>query len=51
MAQVGSIVTGGTVLGFVYENKLLPRHQIMVPPGVSGRLKYLVNPGNYNVKV
>lgn len=49
--QLGSIVTGGTVLGYVYENKLLPKHQIMVPPGVTGRLKTLVKAGNYNVTV
>jgi V-type H+-transporting ATPase subunit A len=49
--QVGSIVTGGTVLGSVYENKLLPNHRIMVPPGVSGRLKFLAPRGNYTVQV
>ena len=47
--QIGSIITPGTILGFVYENKLVPKHRVMVPPNVSGRLKKLVPAGNYNV--
>ena len=48
--QPGSLVTGGTVLGTVYENKLIPSHKIMVPPGVQGKLKMLAPKGNFTVK-
>jgi V-type H+-transporting ATPase subunit A len=48
--QLGSIVSGGTVVGSVYENKLLPAHKIMVPPNVSGKIKYLAPKGKYTVQ-
>jgi vacuolar-type H+-ATPase catalytic subunit A/Vma1 len=48
--QPGSIVSGGTVLGSVYENQLLPTHKIMVPPNVSGKLKFLAPKGAFTVK-
>jgi len=38
---VGSMVTGGDILGSVYENSLFKDHRVMVPPGISGRLEYI----------
>jgi V-type H+-transporting ATPase subunit A len=34
----GQIVTGGTILGEVYENELMRSHKIMVPPDVFGEV-------------
>jgi len=48
--QIGSTVTGGTVVGTVYENKLLMSHKIMVPPGIVGKLTFLAPKGNYTVR-
>lgn len=36
----GQTVTGGDVLGYVEENALFQKHYIMVPPRVSGKLKW-----------
>ena len=39
----GMHVTGGTIIGEVYENELMTRHMIMVPPKVSGEIVALWN--------
>ena len=39
----GMMVTGGTIIGEVYENELMTRHMIMVPPKVSGEIVALWN--------
>ncbi len=39
----GMFVTGGTIIGEVYENELMTRHMIMVPPKVSGEIVALWN--------
>ena len=36
--QIGDMVVGGDVLGSTFENDLLSKHKIMVPPRVSGRI-------------
>jgi len=46
----GDIITGGTILGSVYENALVRDHRILVPPNVSGELKSLVGPGEYTLE-
>lgn len=48
--QLGSTVSGGTVLGTVYENELLPKHKIMVPPGIVGKLTFLAPKGKFTLK-
>ncbi|KAL7294549.1 hypothetical protein TKK_0012076 [Trichogramma kaykai] len=44
----GQPLTGGDLVGLVYENKLL-KHRIMVAPDTCGRLKYLAPAGSYTV--
>ena len=34
--RVGDVVSGGDVLGWVYENEVMSEHAIMVPPNVRG---------------
>ena len=34
----GMVVTGGTIIGEVYENELMKHHKIMVPPEVYGEI-------------
>jgi V-type H+-transporting ATPase subunit A len=34
----GTLVTGGTIIGEVYENELMKHHKIMVPPEVFGEV-------------
>jgi len=47
--RVGDMVSGGDVMGVVFENELLPNHKIMVPPKISGRVKWVIGPGEYNL--
>lgn len=44
--KVGDNVTGGDILGWVQENKLIA-HQIMVPPLVMGKIVSIVEEGEY----
>jgi len=46
-AKMGDEVTSGDVLGYVDETDVI-RHKIMVPPGVSGKIAYLLS-GRYTV--
>lgn len=34
--RAGDVVTGGDILGYVYENEVMSAHAIMVPPNVRG---------------
>lgn len=36
--SVGDAVSGGSVIGHVYENELMPEHKIMVPPHWAGEI-------------
>jgi len=36
--QIGTQVTGGDILGYVFENSLFKEHRIMVPPGMTGTI-------------
>jgi V-type H+-transporting ATPase subunit A len=47
--KVGDLVTGGDVVGTVAENGLFKFHAIMVPPGVSGRVKKVAPAGKYKI--
>ena len=46
-AKMGDEVTAGDILGYVDETDVI-RHKIMVPPGISGKVSYLLS-GKYNV--
>ncbi len=43
----GQIVVGGDIVGWVYENELVDRHAILVPPRAKGKITFLAGPGNY----
>lgn len=43
------MVTGGDILGSVFENELFNEHKIMVPPKVFGRIKEIMPRANYTV--
>ena len=43
----GDLVTGGDIVGVVYENGLFRKHYIMVPPMMAGRVKTMKPAGNY----
>ena len=47
--KVGDLVTGGDVIGTVFENDLFSEHRIMVPPKVYGRIKEIMPKGQYTV--
>jgi len=36
--KVGDLIAGGDVIGRVYENDLIDKHSILVPPKISGRI-------------
>eukprot|EP00455_Lapot_gusevi_P049125 TRINITY_DN68_c0_g1_i1.p1 TRINITY_DN68_c0_g1~~TRINITY_DN68_c0_g1_i1.p1 ORF type:complete len:623 (+),score=237.42 TRINITY_DN68_c0_g1_i1:97-1965(+) len=48
--QINSLVSAGFVLGVVFENALMNKHKIMVPPNVRGRLKWLAPRGFYTTR-
>ncbi len=45
----GDMITGGCILGSVFENALLRDHRILVPPNVSGTLKWISGAGNFTL--
>ena len=47
--KVGDLVSGGDVVGYVFENDLFNEHRIMLPPKVYGRIKEVMPKGNYTV--
>ena len=47
--RIGDLVTGGDVLGYVFENDLFAEHRIMVPPKIYGRIKEVMPKGGYCV--
>lgn len=47
--KVDNIITGGTVLGSVYENSLFDVHRILLPPFAKGKIKYITPPANYHI--
>merc|ERR1711971_728918 len=48
--KVGDLVTGGDIVGTVFENGLFKNHHIMVPPNVNGRVKSVVQKGKYKIE-
>jgi V/A-type H+-transporting ATPase subunit A len=49
LAQVGQAVSEGQILAEVPETALIT-HRILVPPGVSGKLEFLAEPGQYTLR-
>ncbi len=47
--KIGDLVTGGDILGSVFENDIFYSHKIMVPPKVYGRVKEIMPNGMYSV--
>ena len=47
--KIGDRVSGGDVLGVVYENDIFYEHKIMVPPKIFGRVKEIMPAGKYSV--
>ena len=44
------MLTGGDILGNVFENNLLNEHRILLPPKAKGRVVSVQQAGNYNIK-
>jgi V/A-type H+-transporting ATPase subunit A len=44
----GTDVTGGEIVGTVQETGLV-EHRVLVPPGVSGRVEWVIGPGSYTI--
>jgi V-type H+-transporting ATPase subunit A len=47
--KIGDRVSGGDLLGVVYENDIFYQHKIMVPPKMFGRVKEIMPAGMYSV--
>jgi vacuolar-type H+-ATPase catalytic subunit A/Vma1 len=45
----GDLISGGDVLGQVFENTLFPEHKIMTDPKLSGRIVEVYDAGQYTV--
>jgi len=48
--KVGDLVTGGDIVGVLYENGLFRAHYVMVPPNFSGRVKTIKPAGMYVIE-
>lgn len=35
----GDLISGGDIFGVVYENELIPEHNIMCPPNIKGTVR------------
>jgi V/A-type H+-transporting ATPase subunit A len=46
--QEGEEVSGGEVIGTVPETDLI-EHRVMVPPGVEGKVSWVIDSGSYNI--
>jgi len=48
--RVGDQVSGGDILGTVYENEIFSDHKILCPPNVSGKIQSITGSGRYTVE-
>lgn len=46
----GDLLGPGDIFGVVYENPLIKRHSILVPPTGKGKVTYIAIAGNYNLQ-
>lgn len=47
--KIGTLVTGGDIIGTVFENNLFDEHRILVPPKAKGRITYIAEDDNYTI--
>lgn len=47
--RVGSMVTGGDIIGVCFENNLFDEHRIILPPRARGRVTSIAPEGNYTI--
>jgi len=47
--KIGSLISGGDMLGSCYENDLFNEHRIMASPKVHGRVTWVAEAGSYTV--
>lgn len=47
--EVGSLISGGDIVGTVFENELFHSHRILLPPRARGTVTWVAPPGNYAV--
>merc|ERR1719510_1749811 len=48
--KVGEQVSGGDVIGTVWENDIITEHKILVPPNVAGKIKSITGSGTYTIE-
>lgn len=48
--KVGDQVSGGDVIGVVYENDIITEHKILVPPNVAGKVKSITGSGTFTIE-
>jgi len=48
--RIGDQVSGGDVIGFVYENDIITEHKILVPPNVAGKVKSITGSGTFTIE-
>lgn len=48
--KAGDLLTGGDIIGSVFENDLVSDHKILVPPNVHGKVVETFDNGNYTVQ-
>jgi len=49
--RVGDQISGGDVIGTVYENEIVTHHKILIPPNVAGTIKSInVGSGTYTIE-
>ena len=47
---VGSLVSGGDIIGTVFENNFFDVHNILLPPSARGRVTWIAPSGEYTIK-
>jgi len=48
--RVGDQVSGGDVIGLVFENDIITEHKILVPPNVAGKIKKITGSGTFTIE-
>uniref|UniRef100_A0A7S3JZ23 H(+)-transporting two-sector ATPase n=1 Tax=Aureoumbra lagunensis TaxID=44058 RepID=A0A7S3JZ23_9STRA len=46
LCRVGALITGGDILGTVYENELIPSHKVLCPPNLYGKVTKVLHSGS-----
>lgn len=47
--KIGDHITGGDIIGSVFENSLMSSHHILLPPKAKGTVTFIAAPGSYTV--